>query len=111
MRLFAKTFTQSARRERKQSADGFDTELQKRVTELGLDVQSTQRHFARDALLLGEIAKDRDAFFRFSDGIAAEAREADRQIYYESLRAIAFLLSAGETSPARSPLARENAAA
>src|ERR687891_353420 len=98
MRLFAETFAQSSRRERKQGADSFHAELEKRIAKLGLDVQAAQRHFARDALFLSGIAKNRDAFFRLDDGIAAEAREADRKIYCESLRPQIFVNGIGPLS-------------
>src|SRR4026209_2673198 len=51
MRLFAEALAQPSRRQRKQGADGFDTELEQRVTKLGLDIQAIERHRERPTLL------------------------------------------------------------
>ncbi len=87
MRFLAEALAQSARRKRKQVADGVDAELEKRVAELGLDVQTVEENFLRGGALPGGIAKDRDVLRRPGNGIAAEAREAGRQIYDKPLRA------------------------
>ena len=46
-------------------------------------------------VFLGGIAKDRDPLFRFGDGIAAEAREADGKIGGESARAQILVYGVG----------------
>ena len=59
MRFLAEALAQPARRQRQQTADGFDAELEQRIAKLGLDVQAIERHIARRVALFGGIAKNR----------------------------------------------------
>src|SRR5258705_10437294 len=91
MRCFAEALAQAARWKGEQSADGFNAELKKYIAELGFDIQTIERYRVCAAALFGGIAKDRNPFFRFGDGVTAEAREAERKIRRESLDAQIFM--------------------